>query len=257
MKGVSLRLGVVCQEATRSGDLTIYEMWNTPQNIWDVKYPSEYMRCEIPLRIYEMWNTPQNIWGMKYPSKYLRCEIPLLSDWITCYPGIDTTYTSDLKYLFRRERRGGVLVEWCISCENVSYVGLSCVRAGHPREPRSQRVLLVYDSLRRFSKFENTIENLKQDKNRVKNKIISKVQSNLFEKIRLLESVGLWKSSRSLVLVAPLEHLPSRGDRLSQCTDGRSTRTNNNGRRRIPRLTYLNTYHFQEQVGWGPQLQRT
>ena len=26
LKGVSLRLGVVCQEATRSGDLTIYEM---------------------------------------------------------------------------------------------------------------------------------------------------------------------------------------------------------------------------------------
>ena len=118
-------------------------------------------------------------------------------------------------------------------------VSLVWERAGHPREPRSQRVLLVYDSLRRFSKFENTIENLKQDKNRVKNKITSKVQSNLFEKIRLLESVGLWKSSRSLVLVAPLEHLPSRGDRLSQCTDGRSTRTNNNGRRRIPRLTYL------------------
>ena len=26
----------------------------------------------------------------------MRCEIPLLSDWITCYSGIDTTGTEDL-----------------------------------------------------------------------------------------------------------------------------------------------------------------
>ena len=94
-------------------------MWNTPQNIWDVKYPSKYMRCELPLKTYEMWDTPQNIWDVKYPYwlNYM-----LFGYWHHWHRG------SDLKYLFWRERRVGVLVEWCISCENVSYVGLSCVR---------------------------------------------------------------------------------------------------------------------------------
>ena len=149
--------------------LTIYEMWNTPEipldHIWDVKYPLNtlwpYLRCETPLKypliIYEMWNTSQNIWDVKYPSKYLKCEIPLLIKWLNYML---------FGYWHHCHRRSGFVQEGrkrrssCWMMHQLWKRQLCRSLLCESKAPERAAVSKSSPSLRlRFSKFENKMEN--------------------------------------------------------------------------------------------------